>query len=439
MKRTRFPPATGLLAALLGWPTFAAETPPPPGAVAPAPNRPAAEPPDAQAAPHPRPTGPTSPDAPAATATPPTASAGGRASSRPGGKLPIRVAPKSADDRTVQKLAGQVVRGTDGRVLGKVNDLLVDPASSTIEYAILSFGGIFGIGDRLRLVPFAALSRSGSRDEFTLPLDTGRWEELPNFEGAQLKQPNVAITESDRRRIAEPLSDRTAERTAGLSSEQASYYTDGITRHLVPAKHLENRSVYSDRTKIGKVETVVVEETARRALALFDPDAEFSPSSAKFLVPLHALAIGGREDRLTSTLTRDDLEQTSRMAGKPDRSAAAVPAPVATSPEQDERARAPAAGSGSAGGGLAPTGQTSAEQTPSAAPALIEAARAIRTALDRDPRLRELAVQVRPENGKLVLRGRVPDGRLIQAIEAQARRAAGEQVLLNELEATTAR
>jgi hypothetical protein len=33
-------------------------------------------------------------------------------------------------------------------VPGKIEDLVIDPASGKIRYAVLSFGGVLGIGDK---------------------------------------------------------------------------------------------------------------------------------------------------------------------------------------------------------------------------------------------------------------------------------------------------
>jgi sporulation protein YlmC with PRC-barrel domain len=63
---------------------------------------------------------------------------------------------------------GQIVRATDltglrvynadDQSLGKIEDLVIDPRSGTIRYAVLSFGGILGMGDKYFAIPWQKLS-----------------------------------------------------------------------------------------------------------------------------------------------------------------------------------------------------------------------------------------------------------------------------------------
>jgi osmotically-inducible protein OsmY len=70
---------------------------------------------------------------------------------------------------------------------------------------------------------------------------------------------------------------------------------------------------------------------------------------------------------------------------------------------------------------LTPTGKNSSDTIPSGTdPALLATARAIRKALDDDPALASANVQVSPEDGKVVLRGRVSDQKTKTAIVEKA-------------------
>src|SRR5262245_10710910 len=46
------------------------------------------------------------------------------------------------------ELIGMKVEGTDGKNLGKIRDLVIDPYDGEIDYAVLDFGGFLGIGDK---------------------------------------------------------------------------------------------------------------------------------------------------------------------------------------------------------------------------------------------------------------------------------------------------
>ncbi len=54
-------------------------------------------------------------------------------------------------------LTGDRVRNAAGEDLGKVEEIMLDVPGGRIAYAVLSFGGMLGIGDKLFAVPWSAL------------------------------------------------------------------------------------------------------------------------------------------------------------------------------------------------------------------------------------------------------------------------------------------
>lgn len=54
-------------------------------------------------------------------------------------------------------IAGMSVRSPDNKSLGKVEDVVIDTHTGTVQYAAISFGGFLGFGDKLFAVPFKAL------------------------------------------------------------------------------------------------------------------------------------------------------------------------------------------------------------------------------------------------------------------------------------------
>jgi sporulation protein YlmC with PRC-barrel domain len=72
----------------------------------------------------------------------------------------VGVKGMAASDRIVRlkDLTGLSVYNDNDESLGKIEDLVIDPAAGTIRYAVLSFGGILGIGDKYFAVPWRSLS-----------------------------------------------------------------------------------------------------------------------------------------------------------------------------------------------------------------------------------------------------------------------------------------
>ncbi len=67
-------------------------------------------------------------------------------------------APPPQSTARVSDLLSLAVYGESNEKLGKVEDIVVDPSSGKIRYAVLSFGGIFGIGDKYFAVPWHDLN-----------------------------------------------------------------------------------------------------------------------------------------------------------------------------------------------------------------------------------------------------------------------------------------
>ncbi len=66
-------------------------------------------------------------------------------------------------------MIGKVVKNSDGKNLGTIKDLIVNWRNDGyIEYAVLSFGGFFGLGDEYVAVPGEALTLSDNKEHFVL-------------------------------------------------------------------------------------------------------------------------------------------------------------------------------------------------------------------------------------------------------------------------------
>jgi sporulation protein YlmC with PRC-barrel domain len=86
------------------------------------------------------------------------------------------------------RLIGAGVRNEAGERLGSIGDLVVDTNTGRVHYAVLSYGGVAGAGERLFALPLPQLRRDGRRGlivtmtrrelESAPAFDRGRW---PNW------------------------------------------------------------------------------------------------------------------------------------------------------------------------------------------------------------------------------------------------------------------
>lgn len=79
-------------------------------------------------------------------------------------------------------LQGNKVRNAKGEDLGKVEDFMLDTSTGEVSYAVLSFGGVLGIGDKLFAVPLQAMRTDTEKHEFILDESRERLEKAPGFD-----------------------------------------------------------------------------------------------------------------------------------------------------------------------------------------------------------------------------------------------------------------
>jgi sporulation protein YlmC with PRC-barrel domain len=65
-------------------------------------------------------------------------------------------------------LLGNDVYNREGEDLGDIKEFMIDMSTGKVSYAVLSFGGILGMGDKLFAVPWAALTLDTENKRFTL-------------------------------------------------------------------------------------------------------------------------------------------------------------------------------------------------------------------------------------------------------------------------------
>jgi sporulation protein YlmC with PRC-barrel domain len=79
-------------------------------------------------------------------------------------------------------LSGDRVRNSSGEDLGKVHDIMIDVPTGRVAYAVLSFGGVLGVGNKLFAVPWSAVTLDEDEKEFILDIDKRRLENAPGFD-----------------------------------------------------------------------------------------------------------------------------------------------------------------------------------------------------------------------------------------------------------------
>ena len=79
-------------------------------------------------------------------------------------------------------LTGNDVVNSAGEDLGKIKAIMLDVPSGKIAYAVLSFGGIMGFGEKLFATPWHVLKLDTDNKRFILDIDQERLKNAPGFD-----------------------------------------------------------------------------------------------------------------------------------------------------------------------------------------------------------------------------------------------------------------
>ena len=83
-------------------------------------------------------------------------------------------------------IAADQVEGTDvynlqGEKLGTIDDIMIDKVSGKAIYAIMSFGGFLGIGEKYHPLPWSMLKYDERKGGYALDLDKRMLEKAPSY------------------------------------------------------------------------------------------------------------------------------------------------------------------------------------------------------------------------------------------------------------------
>ena len=81
-----------------------------------------------------------------------------------------------------ETLIGDDVYNADEEKLGDIKEVMLDTRNGTVAYAVLSFGGILGLRDKLFAVPWKALTLDTANKRFLLNVPKDSLEDAPGFD-----------------------------------------------------------------------------------------------------------------------------------------------------------------------------------------------------------------------------------------------------------------
>lgn len=88
---------------------------------------------------------------------------------------------ESATLIAASKVKGTSVYNAAGESIGSIDDVLINKLSGHVAYAVLSFGGFLGIGEKHHPLPWNQLKYSEQFGGYVVSLDKKRLEGAPSY------------------------------------------------------------------------------------------------------------------------------------------------------------------------------------------------------------------------------------------------------------------
>jgi sporulation protein YlmC with PRC-barrel domain len=83
---------------------------------------------------------------------------------------------------TSTSIIGDKVQNKKGEELGKIDNLMININTNSVEYAVVEFGSFLGVGGKLFAIPFSELQLDENRQVFVLDRDKNYLKEIPGFD-----------------------------------------------------------------------------------------------------------------------------------------------------------------------------------------------------------------------------------------------------------------
>ncbi|MBC7624759.1 MAG: PRC-barrel domain-containing protein [Aeromicrobium sp.] len=79
-------------------------------------------------------------------------------------------------------IIGTSVVNPKGDSLGDIKEVVIDPRSGRVAYAVVSFGGFLSMGEKLFAIPFSSFEYDVGNSQYILAISKERLETAPGFD-----------------------------------------------------------------------------------------------------------------------------------------------------------------------------------------------------------------------------------------------------------------
>jgi sporulation protein YlmC with PRC-barrel domain len=207
----------------------------------------------------------------------------------------------------VSKIVGMDVRNPQNENLGDVDELVIDTADGKIVYAVISFGGFLGMGDKLFAMPSNSLDLSSTGDKLVLNVDKERLKSAPGFDKNNWPDMASAAWITQIRTFYGDGSKPSARNVARLETKVLS----GPVATCVKSKDLIGSKVKNAQGEdLGKVEEIVLDlEEGQIAYAVLSFGGFLGMGDKLFAIPAETLKRRASDNAIVLDVDKDRLKK----------------------------------------------------------------------------------------------------------------------------------
>ena len=89
--------------------------------------------------------------------------------------------PSTSNVISSERVEGTSVYNKTGDKLGSIDDIMIDKVSGKAIYALMSFGGFLGIGEKYHPLPWSTLKYDETKGGYVVNLDKRMLENAPTY------------------------------------------------------------------------------------------------------------------------------------------------------------------------------------------------------------------------------------------------------------------
>ncbi|SFN29025.1 PRC-barrel domain-containing protein [Nitrosomonas communis] len=175
-------------------------------------------------------------------------------------------------DITAKNFMNMNVVDQTGKKIGKIDDLILS-RKEKVAYAIISVGGLLGVGNKSVSVPFQDIDIRKAKKEAVIDLSKQQLEKMPEFKLEYASSHNYQAN--------------------GLSA------TNGSEDYDINAKKLFDIDIIDKNgKKVGKVDDLLLSPNGKAMYGIVDVDDMLGMGKKSVAVPFHHLAANRTEERI---------------------------------------------------------------------------------------------------------------------------------------------